>query len=285
MLKLSIITINYNNREGLEKTIESVEMQQFADYEYIVIDGGSNDGSLEVIKEHGKNIDQYVSEPDNGIYNAMNKGVRMAHGEYLQFLNSGDCLIAPDSLQQIFSMNPSADIISSHTVWQPSNQCAKAPARVTLRHLYEKGMNHQSTFIRRNLLEAYPYDETLRIASDYKFFFQAFILGNATYQMRDVATIYYDETGISTTSQEASMNERRLIHAEMLPPFIVRDCQMLQEEASRPAPSLSKYQRHLQQLDSDLTNPALRAVANRIASILLELNRCFFKSRKAVKKQ
>lgn len=91
-MKLSIITINYNNREGLRKTIESVVAQTTREFEYIVIDGGSTDGSVDVIKEFSDYIDYWVSEPDKGIYNAMNKGVKVAHGDYCQFLNSGDWL-------------------------------------------------------------------------------------------------------------------------------------------------------------------------------------------------
>jgi glycosyltransferase involved in cell wall biosynthesis len=89
-MKLSVITINYNNAIGLRKTIESVVNQTFRDYEYIIIDGGSTDGSVDVIKEYADKIDYWVSEPDKGIYNAMNKGVAAAHGEYTNFLNSGD---------------------------------------------------------------------------------------------------------------------------------------------------------------------------------------------------
>ena len=81
--KFSIITINYNNKEGLRKTIESVVGQSFRDFEYIIIDGGSTDGSIEVIKEYAGKVDYWVSEPDKGIYHAMNKGVLQAHGEYL----------------------------------------------------------------------------------------------------------------------------------------------------------------------------------------------------------
>ena len=84
--KFSIITINYNNKEGLRKTIESVVGQSFRDFEYIIIDGGSTDGSIEVIKEYAGKVDYWVSEPDKGIYHAMNKGVLQAHGEYLNFM-------------------------------------------------------------------------------------------------------------------------------------------------------------------------------------------------------
>ena len=88
-MKYSIITINYNNRDGLEMTINSVLGQSYQDLEYIIIDGGSTDGSVEVIKKYESRIDYWVSEPDKGVYNAMNKGIGKASGDYLNFMNSG----------------------------------------------------------------------------------------------------------------------------------------------------------------------------------------------------
>ena len=109
--KLSIITINLNNAAGLRKTIESVVNQTFTDYEYLIIDGGSTDGSVEVIKEFADKITYWVSEPDKGIYNAMNKGILKARGEYLQFLNSGDWLVDNEVLFRVFSLNHFEDIL------------------------------------------------------------------------------------------------------------------------------------------------------------------------------
>ena len=90
---LSIITINYNDKEGLARTMNSVLSQTYTDFEYIVIDGGSNDGSKTIIEQHQDQLGYWVSEPDSGIYNAMNKGIAKANGEYILFLNSGDVLI------------------------------------------------------------------------------------------------------------------------------------------------------------------------------------------------
>ena len=89
-MKFTVITINYNNADGLRQTILSVVGQTCDDYEYVIIDGGSTDGSVEVIKEREDKISYWVSEKDGGIYNAMNKGVKAARGEYLIFMNSGD---------------------------------------------------------------------------------------------------------------------------------------------------------------------------------------------------
>ena len=110
-MKYSIITVNYNNKDGLRKTIESVIHQTFRDFEFIVIDGGSTDGSAEVLKEYDAQIDYWVSEPDNGVYYAMNKGTRQAHGDYLNFMNSGDCLYDEKVLEHLSAKGLSADII------------------------------------------------------------------------------------------------------------------------------------------------------------------------------
>ena len=90
-MKYSVITINYNNREGLKHTIDSVVCQTYTDFEFIIIDGGSTDGSVEIIREYEEHITYWVSEKDHGIYHAMNKGVAQAHGDYCIFMNSGDC--------------------------------------------------------------------------------------------------------------------------------------------------------------------------------------------------
>lgn len=101
-MKLSIITVNLNNRDGLKRTIDSVVSQTFTDYEWIVIDGGSNDGSRELIEHYSDHFAYWCSEPDKGIYNAMNKGIAHAKGEWLQFLNSGDVLYSNNTLASVF---------------------------------------------------------------------------------------------------------------------------------------------------------------------------------------
>ena len=110
-MKLSIITINYNNASGLRKTIESVVNQTSLEFEYIVIDGASTDGSIEIIKEFKDKITFWVSEPDTGIYNAMNKGIHSAKGKYCQFLNSGDSLVPPNVTESMLFNLPDSGIV------------------------------------------------------------------------------------------------------------------------------------------------------------------------------
>ena len=110
-VKLSIITVNLNNLEGLKKTYESVVCQTFTDYEWLVIDGGSTDGSREFIEQHQNKFAYWCSEPDKGIYNAMNKGIVRAKGEYLNFMNSGDCFVKKETLAGVFGEERKVDIL------------------------------------------------------------------------------------------------------------------------------------------------------------------------------
>ncbi len=197
-MKLSIITINYNNSYGLRKTVESVLSQTYHDFEYIIIDGDSTDGSKEYLHTlplcaHDLHI---VSEPDTGIYNAMNKGIRMAHGEYCLFLNSGDFLIKPNVLEQVFDNDTWADILCARCNVSDKGKIiwtSNPPQEVTFGTLYFVGLSHQSTFIRRTLLCSLGmYDESYRYHADIEFWYRAIILKGATTQRIDVITTDYN---------------------------------------------------------------------------------------------
>lgn len=160
MIKLSIITINYNNVSGLRKTIESVKSQTFQDYEWIVIDGGSTDGSKELIEENKQYFSYWVSEPDKGIYDAMNKGTVLAQGEYCQFLNSGDYLIAPDTLAKIFSKPLQADVIYGDVWFIKDNKVIEKrtyPDQMTLSFLFRSPLGHQATFVKTKAAQKHLY--------------------------------------------------------------------------------------------------------------------------------
>jgi len=174
MIKLSIITINKNNAFGLEKTIQSVISQTSADFEYIIIDGASTDESVEVIKKYADNICicYWISEPDKGIYNAMNKGIRKAQGEYCLFLNSGDWLISPETLDNVLQeiCDNSSDIFYSDLLKSDST-ILEFPKQLTLFFFVHQRVNHQNSLIKRSLfLEHGFYNEDLIISSDYEFF-------------------------------------------------------------------------------------------------------------------
>lgn len=180
MIEFSIITINLNNAQGLKKTVESVISQDFRNYEYIVVDGASTDDSIESIIEYRSHIDHLVSEPDNGIYHAMNKGIGMANGRYCLFLNSGDWLADEQVLSRVFEPCQDADIISGDSAYydtatQTIRWLIPSPDGLTAATLFNGTLPHQSTFIKRELFNRYGlYNEDLKIASDWLFLLKLF---------------------------------------------------------------------------------------------------------------
>lgn len=202
-MKLSIITINFNDCKGLEKTIQSVVSQTYNDFEYIVIDGASSDGSVDVIKKYSDKLTHWVSEPDTGIYNAMNKGTRMALGEYCLYLNSGDFLAADDVLERAFSYNFTEDIVCCNCLdFDDKHEWLKVPPQnVSLFTFYGGSLPHPTAFIKRELLKRLGgYNESYRIMSDWCFFLDAMIKHQSSYRALDVVLTKFNCYGISSTS-------------------------------------------------------------------------------------
>lgn len=197
-MKLSIITVNLNDRAGLQRTLKSVRNQTFRDCEHLVIDGGSNDGSVDLLHQWSSNLAYCRSEPDHGIFDAMNKGVAQAGGEYLLFLNSGDTLSANDTLQKLLASRPTADVVygNSQAVGNAVRGTITYPSPLTIEFLFVSSIGHQSSLIRRELQLAHPYDTNLRIAADWKFFLQSFLAGRVfTYVNQTIS--HFDATGVS----------------------------------------------------------------------------------------
>ena len=219
--KLSIITICYNDLKGLKVTIPSILAQTYSDFEWIIIDGASTDGSREYIEETANYINANVgpgqiriiwkSEPDNGIYNAMNKGVSYASGNYCLFLNAGDLFCSSKSLERAFKQSWNADIISCDEFLIGSQWCwdyVQAPRKVTFHRILKGYLPHQTTFIRRELLIKYPYHEDYRIVADWAFWWEVLIANNYTYQHLAFPLAAFDCTGVSSTNHEKNQMER-----------------------------------------------------------------------------
>ena len=235
MKSLSLITINYNNREGLKKTIESVAAQTFKDFEWIVIDGGSTDGSRELLEQYADHFAYWVSEPDQGIYNAMNKGIDHAQGEYLQFLNSGDWLNAPTTLQEFFATPLDGDIVYGDQDYYEGNRLAesrKHPEVLSLKYLYEWSLGHSSSFIKRELLAETHYNENYRIVSDWEFFLKK-ALENKTFVHRPITVGCFDMSGISMANQELLHKERDSVVESLLPLCVRNDFEIIDKLESR----------------------------------------------------
>lgn len=242
-MKLSIITVNYNDSKGLEHTINSVISQSFNDYEFIVIDGGSTDDSVDVIRRYEQYIDYWVSEPDGGIYSGMNKGLRQAKGEYVNFMNGGDCYHSSDVLENIFSLDIDADIITGNHAENGLRNVGQSG--VTMLDLYKWAIDHQASFIRRNLALRHPYDEKYRIVSDWKFFIEALILDNCSFFYTDTIVVDVDMEGISNTNFELDKKEREQVLKELFPERVLKDYQLLASinpDLLNMAPRISKSQ-------------------------------------------
>ena len=204
-MKLSVITINYNNAKGLEKTMQSVTSQIFKNFEYIIIDGGSVDGSQEVIEKYSDKITYWVSEKDKGIYNAMNKGIQKANGEYCLFLNSGDFLCTNKALEEIFTLDIQADIIYGNMLidWGNGKKThGTMPDIITTEQMYFDTLWHPVSFIKRVLFEKYGfYNESYKIVADYDFFFKTIIANKVTTKHLPILVSEYNVDGLSSKSE------------------------------------------------------------------------------------
>lgn len=232
--RLSIITINRNNAAGLEKTLQSINAQTCKDFEHIIIDGVSDDDSVEIIKKYddGSVERRWISEPDKGIYNAMNKGIRMAKGEYLQFLNSGDTLAAKDVVEKmlqglkqcnyptIFYGNMLKDNVNGKIL---RDRCF-AGADITFLGFYVGTLNHSPAYISRQLFDKYGlYDENHKIVSDWKWYLQAIILGGEKPVYRNIDVTVFDMSGISETNKLLDKAEREQVLKDLIPSSILAD--------------------------------------------------------------
>lgn len=220
---LSIITINFNNSIGLLKTAQSIKEQTTSEYEWIVIDGGSTDDSIKTIQRFTDIITYWISEPDNGIYHAMNKGIKIAKGDYLQFLNSGDYLANNKTIEDFYNENFTDDVIYGNAIIVKNNNLEVnrfiAPEFVTLSYFFNHTLNHQATFFHKRCFNNYLYNEKNRIASDVELYMKL-LYNFFSFKKWNKFIVYYDNTGISS---QKSKNEFTQIVDNVLPEGIKVD--------------------------------------------------------------
>lgn len=262
-MKLTIVTINYNNASGLQKTMESVLSQTSSDFEYIVVDGSPGSPKVGVqsdaevrasFTQHvfpeengfhpciwksstGTVTGGYYAEPDQGIYHAMNKGIRKAQGEYIQFLNSGDVLAAGNVTERMLDQlkvesekmkEDSATIFYGNMLKPYRGKVLRdhgfAGRQPTMLDFYRGTLNHSPAYIGRNLFEKYGlYDETLKIVSDWKWYMQAIVWGGEKIQYIDVDVTVFDMAGISNSNKTLEIEERKVVLNDMLPQAVLKD--------------------------------------------------------------
>ena len=221
-MNISVITINFNNAEGLKKTLESGASQTWREYEHIIVDGNSSDGSVRIIQEYDykqrsatSQTDtpptiRWISDNDNGIYSAMNKGVRMSQGEYILMLNSGDTLVDEQVLERIIPQLEGTEIVQGNTIEEHDGKtihnCGYGRSEISMCDVLQGNFLHQASFCRRDLFVRYGYfDESYAIVADKKFFMTCLGFHDATFKYVDIDVANFDTTGISfATSGEWS---------------------------------------------------------------------------------
>ena len=222
-MKLSIITINYNNLEGLKRTYDSVVSQTYHDFEWIIIDGGSTDGSKEFIEEHQEHFAYWCSEPDKGVYNAMNKGIARATGEYLNFMNSGDCFYDEHTLEKVFSLELMADLVYGDwiRVYPDHEEYKAAPPKAFYATVFFDNVCHQAMFIKCNVLRQRGYDDNMYILADWKRWIEMSLEGQ-TFQYIPLTICRFEATmGLSETVSEQHSRERERLY-DLMPVEISR---------------------------------------------------------------
>ena len=232
-LFLSIITVNFNNSNGLKKTIESVMSQSSNDYEHIIIDGGSNDDSVEVIQNalqdsnYSKQLSYWHSKKDKGIYDGMNKGIEKANGEFCLFLNSGDFLADNDVIQRFSKMNFSTnEIVYTDALFFDSKKEWRVsyPSKITLDFFYQtKSLSHQNMLFPSSFIKNNHYDLKWKIGADVALYFKAFVNNNFQFKyIKDVISKFEAEEGLSSNTSWQKRHEERLEQIrEYLPDYVI----------------------------------------------------------------
>ncbi len=215
MKKLTVITVNYNEK-NLEETLESVVNQTWQDFEWIVVDGGSRKEFQDIFEKYKYRINKFISEPDDGVYNAMNKGIQLASGEYLNFLNAGDSYYCTNTLKDVYTYlkNGKADVYcgNANHIREDNglNWVSSLPKRIDKEFFFEGGVNHQASFIKRELFDKFGlYDEKYKIVSDYEKWLEFIANGAKFEQIPDIVS-NFKLGGISTSESQSSITNEEL---------------------------------------------------------------------------
>jgi glycosyltransferase involved in cell wall biosynthesis len=211
---VSIITVCYNTADSIEKTIISVLNQSYINIEYIIVDGKSTDGTINIVKKYEKKISRIISEADDGIYHAMNKGVKNAHGDWIYFLNSGDFLSNNDVVQNVISSylkNRNASIIYGdiivydHYIYDSLEMYRPTPFHVMTRG----GINHQAIFAKKELLQqSEPFDLKCRVFADYNWLLKSIYIYGAKLHYVAQPIAFYQMNGYSQKNFKKCFPER-----------------------------------------------------------------------------
>lgn len=227
-MTLSIITINYNNRNGLQKTIDSVLSQTWTDYEWIIIDGGSTDGSKELIERYQEHFSYWCSEPDKGVYNAMNKGIAKAKGEFLNFMNSGDRYYNQYVLEKIFGVENSEDVIYGDWIEKYNDRevIRNIPNDSFFPTFLYQNICHQAMFFKSTILKEKGYDESMKVLADW-YINTELILEGINFKYVPITICLYDMNGMSNQKNNTTIREECSRIQSLYPKRIIQALQQL----------------------------------------------------------
>lgn len=251
-MKLSIISVCFNNIEGLKRTYRSVvEQTSRKDFEWVIIDGASTDGTAEWLLDHDSEIDRWISEPDTGIYNAMNKGVRLASGDYLLFLNSGDTLNETEIIAGClaYMSDKKSDLLfGDQIVYDPKNDnygLWQTPFPIRPCDFITRTLPHQSTFIKKELLLQIPYRENIGFAADWLFFIEILLRLNIkqTKIAEHISIFFLD--GVSNNDSISNVERRKATFIKCFSESLWNDLFELQELHRLPALGLNKSMKQI----------------------------------------
>jgi len=228
MSKITIITVCFNAEKYIEQTIQSVISQKDCDIEYIIVDGNSTDKTLQIIKQYESQITHWISEPDKGIADAMNKGVALATGEYVLFLHADDYLVNEEVLSKAISrMQANADIHAFDVLFKTKDkEILKSTQAFGIRTYFKTPVMHQGAFCKKTLFQQLGgFNTDLIIAMDYEFFYKAYQQGAVMEVHHHVLSVMRD-TGISSRQDWPSLKQRfmeeKRVHSKYMPSFSMK---------------------------------------------------------------
>lgn len=219
---ISIVTVNYNNIEGLKRTCASVQAQDSNLYEHIVIDGGSTDGSAAFLKNKDQSFSYWVSEKDNGIYHAMNKGIEKCTGTYIYFLNSGDTFYANSVISAFVNENPLADLVYGNVnvkLLNGVNKIKEMPVHLSIGTTLTFTITHQAMFHKKTLFNVHNYNEIYKIIADWIFYNEAIIINKASYTHINLVIANFESGGLSSNVATAEQERAKYLENKFSPYF------------------------------------------------------------------
>jgi len=255
-MNISIITINYNNLSGLKKTRESIVSQTYKDYEWIVIDGGSTDGAKEFLQEHADEMAYWCSEEDKGVYNAQNKGIKLAKGDYVICMNSGDTFHDENVLKKVCSQDLTADVIYGDwmRVYPDGREEKKeAPQKMTPYFFYYDNICHQAMFIKTSVMQNSPFDETYKIYADWSKWRELYQSGCSFCYVPVVVCDYQAGIGLSEIVGEQNGLELKKLE-DSLPEEIQMIKKTMKDDIDRLMEALNEEREKLWKSQADYAN-------------------------------